>query len=71
MEEVERLVTATIPLGRLNEAEDVADLIGFLVSERARQITGQAVNVGGEMNVTEVKLRPTAPERRASRDGAL
>jgi NAD(P)-dependent dehydrogenase (short-subunit alcohol dehydrogenase family) len=36
-----------IPLGRVGEAEEFADLVAFLVSERARFITGAAVNFDG------------------------
>jgi len=36
-----------IPLKRLGEAEDVADLVCFLASERARYITGTAINIDG------------------------
>lgn len=35
------------PLGRLEEPEDVADAVAFLASERARFITGEALNVTG------------------------
>jgi NAD(P)-dependent dehydrogenase (short-subunit alcohol dehydrogenase family) len=35
------------PLGRIAEAEDVANLVGFLASEEACFITGQAYNVNG------------------------
>ncbi|MGH8057869.1 MAG: SDR family NAD(P)-dependent oxidoreductase, partial [Candidatus Entotheonellia bacterium] len=37
----------SIPLLRVGEAEDVADLICFLASERARYITGTAINIDG------------------------
>lgn len=37
----------TVPLGRLGEAHEVADLVAFLVSERAAFITGTAVNIDG------------------------
>ena len=37
----------SIPLQRLGEAEDVADLVCFLASERARYITGTAINLDG------------------------
>jgi 3-oxoacyl-[acyl-carrier protein] reductase len=37
----------SIPLRRLGEAEDVADLVCFLASERARYITGTAMNIDG------------------------
>ena len=43
---VERAGRAT-PLGRIAEAEDVANIVGFLVSEEANFITGQAYNVNG------------------------
>jgi len=36
-----------IPLGRLGEAEEFADLVAFLASERARWITGTAINFDG------------------------
>jgi NAD(P)-dependent dehydrogenase (short-subunit alcohol dehydrogenase family) len=36
-----------VPLGRLGEAEEFADLVAFLVSERASYITGTAVNFDG------------------------
>jgi NAD(P)-dependent dehydrogenase (short-subunit alcohol dehydrogenase family) len=42
-----RARVADIPLGRAGTAEEVADLITFLASDRARYITGQAVNVSG------------------------
>jgi NAD(P)-dependent dehydrogenase (short-subunit alcohol dehydrogenase family) len=35
------------PLGRIAEAEDVANLVGFLACEEASFITGQAYNVNG------------------------
>ena len=36
-----------IPLGRIGEAAEVADLIVFLASERGSYITGAAINVDG------------------------
>lgn len=38
---------ASVPLMRLGEAEDVADLVCFLASERARYITGSAIDLDG------------------------
>ncbi len=40
-------VGKNIPLGRIGEAEEVGDLIAFLVSERGRFITGASVNADG------------------------
>jgi len=38
---------ATIPLGRTASADEVARVIGFLLSDGAAYMTGQAVNVSG------------------------
>src|SRR5512133_1439718 len=40
-------IRAVTPLGRWQEAEDIADMAAFLSSERARQVTGQTINVDG------------------------
>ena len=45
-EQVERMVDR-IPLGRFGQPEEVADLVSFLVSDRAGYITGQVLNVNG------------------------
>lgn len=36
-----------LPLGRFGEPEEVGDLVAFLVSERARYITGASINIDG------------------------
>jgi NAD(P)-dependent dehydrogenase (short-subunit alcohol dehydrogenase family) len=46
-EQYERKVLRTIPLGRYETPEDVAGAVGFLVSEDAAYITGEALNVTG------------------------
>lgn len=38
-----------IPLGHHGDPEDIADMVAFLASERAKFITGQAINVDGGM----------------------
>lgn len=40
-------VRNVIPLGRWQSAEDVADMVAFLSSARAAQVTGQTINVDG------------------------
>ena len=46
-EEFTRQRKAQVPLGRMEKAEDVANVIGFLATERAGYMTGQALNVTG------------------------
>ena len=40
-------IVDAIPLGRVATAEDIADAIAFLASDRARHITGEILNVNG------------------------
>ncbi len=40
-------VRAVAPLGRWQEPEDIANMVAFLSSARAAQVTGQTVNVDG------------------------
>jgi 3-oxoacyl-[acyl-carrier protein] reductase len=37
----------TVPLGRFGKAEEVAGLVGFLVSDQAAYITGEVISVSG------------------------
>lgn len=37
----------SVPLGRLAEPEDIADVVLFLVTDAARYITGQTIHVNG------------------------
>jgi 3-oxoacyl-[acyl-carrier protein] reductase len=46
---VEALVAQT-PLGRLGEPEDIAEVVGFLVSDAARWVTGQSITVDGGLS---------------------
>jgi len=43
--------SAKIPLGRIGQPEDIADVIVFLASEQARWLTGQAIKVSGGHNL--------------------
>lgn len=38
---------AAIPLGRIATPEDVAEVVAFLASDAANDLTGQAINVAG------------------------
>src|SRR5213595_2705864 len=46
-EEFTRRRAQAVPLGRMERAEDVAAVIGFLASDRAGYVTGQALSVDG------------------------
>jgi NAD(P)-dependent dehydrogenase (short-subunit alcohol dehydrogenase family) len=46
-EEFTRQRAAQVPLGRMERPEDVARVIGFLASDQAGYMTGQALNVTG------------------------
>jgi 3-oxoacyl-[acyl-carrier protein] reductase len=48
-EDVKAQMLATIPLGKLGSAEDVAGTVAFLLSDDANYITGQTIHVDGGM----------------------
>jgi NAD(P)-dependent dehydrogenase (short-subunit alcohol dehydrogenase family) len=50
LEEFYRGVAKRVPVGRVAEAREFADLVAFLVSERASYITGSAINFDGGMS---------------------
>ena len=43
----QRAVSESVPLGREQTPEDIGNAVAFLASDRARSITGQALNVDG------------------------
>ncbi len=45
--ELEKRLLPRIPLGRVGQPADVADVVVFLASEQARWVTGQKLYVGG------------------------
>jgi len=45
-----REVAKRVPVGRVGEAEEFADLVAFLCSARAAYITGTAINFDGGMS---------------------
>lgn len=48
-EEAREAMLKSIPLGRIGEPKDVANLVSFLVSDEAGYITGQTISVNGGM----------------------
>ena len=46
-EEVKKNILSQIPLSRFGKAEEVAELIEFLISDEASYITGQTIHVNG------------------------
>jgi len=46
-DEMRRAREAEIPLGHLGDPEDVANMIVFLASDRARYVTGATIQVDG------------------------
>lgn len=54
-------VARRTPLGRWAEASDVAEVVGFLLSDGARFMTGTTVVVDG--GLTSTLIRPEAPSR--------
>ena len=47
LEEIHKQMTGEVPLGRFGTADEVADLVVFLGSDRARYITGTTIQVDG------------------------
>lgn len=45
----EEIIKSTIPMKRAGTAQEVADLVAFLVSEKASYITGQIISINGGM----------------------
>jgi len=51
-------VLATIPIRRLTEADEIADVVTFLASDASRAITGETISADGGMHAT-LNLYPT------------
>jgi 3-oxoacyl-[acyl-carrier protein] reductase len=53
-----------IPLGRAGQAEEVAHVVGFLLSDASSYVTGELINVSGGLGFP-VPIPLTAPEQHA------
>ncbi|MYV58307.1 3-oxoacyl-[acyl-carrier-protein] reductase [Streptomyces sp. SID4931] len=49
--EVKEKALESVPLGRLGHADEVADLVSYLVSDRAAYVTGAVVQIDGGITV--------------------
>jgi 3-oxoacyl-[acyl-carrier protein] reductase len=52
IEEVRRALARSVPLGRMGQPEELANLVVFLASDAASYITGQAIMVDGGASTT-------------------
>lgn len=50
-EDIKNSILAKIPLNTLGKTEDVANLVCFLASDKAKYITGQVISVDGGMSI--------------------
>lgn len=48
-QEIKEKMLSSIPLGRMGQPEEVANLVGYLVSDQSSYITGQIISVNGGM----------------------
>jgi 3-oxoacyl-[acyl-carrier protein] reductase len=45
----QRRIAEIVPMKRAGRPEEVADLVGFIASDRAAYITGQTLSINGGM----------------------
>lgn len=50
-DEIKDDILRNIPLNKLGECEDIANIVGFLAMDESRYITGQVISVDGGMNI--------------------
>lgn len=48
-DDVKTALLSKVPVGKLGEAQDIANVVAFLASDEAQYITGQTININGGM----------------------
>ena len=57
---LEQEIADSVPMRRIGSAEEIADVVAFLVSDDASYVSGQTIGVDGGMSAT-VQVFPTTP----------
>ena len=50
-DELKQALLSVIPLARMGRPEDIANAVGYLVSEGAGYVTGETIHVNGGMSM--------------------
>ena len=50
-EELKEQIAGMVPLKRLGECEDIAEMVAFLASDKASYITGQVIQIDGGLSI--------------------
>jgi 3-oxoacyl-[acyl-carrier protein] reductase len=59
--ELREVIRSAVPLGRIGEPQDAAELVAFLCSERAGWITGEVIYSDGGLSLRQIVRRGRRP----------